>query len=446
MADTTQVPKSLEEQMQSIQAQFGSLTNKFNEGVTNNTGQVVLPAGSLKDVPGFTLNPSPVSQTYNSAIGNIGMNSASAVASATSQDEFIKAQQAQYQAQQAELEKARKSNTDLASQQNTLIANRQSSTDATAAKLAEYNVPENWNEIQGLIPSINTLNSQLATLQAKRDTELNNIEMNPQFSAQYASRESTRVKREYSIQESALSAEIGVKTALMQALQNNITQARGMVSDIVKAMNYDTDQKMADINTFMDNNQNFINSLTSSQQSILTDISNYWKDKATQDDKDYTDKLKMVVDAANKGVNLNISASNLKTMPIGELTNIYGQKVSQQTEKTTGFTQSQNNSGASNAGLGINEFSNLPLDVKNAYVQNNKFADGTSFSDWSNAIFNADNASAVKAIDGAPIPQAVKDWMKTKIKPVDTSTQQTSFWNKLKNIFTKVITTRTYGK
>jgi len=296
-----------------------------------------ISATDLVDMPNLNIDQTGTPENTANSLETIKQNSVSVLASATSQDEFLKAQQELLKEQQEELSKKSTEQQGWLDQAKTLISGKKSSQELLEEQMTKYEVPQNWEKIKSIIPEVNALNVSLANLETQEAQEVSNIELNPNFSVQYASKEQTRVSREYAIKKAGLSAQIGAKTAEMEAYQGNIDSARNIISDVVSAMTYDTDQKLQDINTFLDNNQNFINGLESDQKELLNDIQGYWKTKSETDKQDYQDKLNLIIDAANKGADLGIGVNDVQKMSLEEITSLYQQKVSTAvTEKTQG--------------------------------------------------------------------------------------------------------------
>ena len=329
MADQIQVPYSLEEQLNKIKAQTETLFKKVQtEGITDKSGNVLLPAVNLKDIPALDITPTSVPKITADSFETLKNQAITALASATSQDEFLKAQQELFKQQQLELQGQQTEQKGWLDKAKELITGRQKTADILKTEQERLGIPAMWSNVQTLIPEIGALNTRLAQLQTAEMSEVSNIQQNPQYSVQFASREATRVSREYAIKQAGVSAELGAKTALIQAYQGNIDAARNMVSDIVNAMNYDTNQKLQDYNTFIDNNQNFINNLETSQKDILNDIQRYWETKDKQDRDDLKYKWDRVIDAADKRVNLGLGATDVAKMSKEEIDALYEQKVS----------------------------------------------------------------------------------------------------------------------
>jgi len=352
MANETQVPFSLEEQLKKIKTQTASIFGQIEkEGITGAGGKVLLEAGAL-DVPNLNIDQTGVPEDNTNALANIKNNATTALASATSQEEFFKAQQELLKKQQEELAKAQTTQQDWMDKFKNIFTDRTSTADAIKTQMEEYGIPETWDKIQALIPEIGALNTELANLQTLEATDIARIEQNPQYSVQFANREVNRVSRLHAIKQAGVSAELGAKTALMNALRGNIETGRNLVSDVVTAMNYDTNQKLQDINTFMNLNQALINGLDSSQKETLNDIQKYWEDKSTNDRQDYTDKLNLLIGAADKGVNLGIGVNDIKKMTLDEVTQLYTTKVSQVPDKEYAPSEFQKDYQASGGTLG----------------------------------------------------------------------------------------------
>lgn len=320
---------TLDESLKNIQGQIQGMFSKIqSEGITDKAGNVLLQAGSLKDVPSLNVSPTGVPDTTKDSLESLKTQATTALASATSQDEFFKAQQELFKQQQEELSKQKEEQKGFIDKAKEFITGRDSLSETLKAEQEKLGIPVMWDSVKALIPEIGSLQAQLAQLQTAEATEVTNIQQNPQYSVQFASREAQRVSRDYAIKQSGISAELGAKTALMQAFQGNITAARNMVSDIVSAMKYDTDQKFQDIKFFVDNNQSFIDGLDKSQQAILTNIESYWETKSKNEGADYKSKLDMIIDAANKGVNLGIGIPDVKKMSLEDVVRLYQSKVS----------------------------------------------------------------------------------------------------------------------
>ena len=291
-------------------------------------GEFSIPSGFLQDTTNLNIPEVKPSADVLASLENLKNQGISSLASATNQDEFFKAQQKLFETQQKELEETKTEQKGYLDKLKDFFAGTKTQTELLEEQQAKYKMPEMWSNIQTLIPEIGALNTELANLKTMEATEVSGIQQNPQYSLQFATGEANRVSKLHAIKQAGVSAEIGAKTALMQAYQGNITTARTLISDVVSAMQYDDKMKLTGITSFMDANQDFINNLDKSQQNLVNDIKDYWTNKTKTDEQDYRDKLDLIVSAAGKGVNLGVGVADVKKMSLEEITNLYQEKVS----------------------------------------------------------------------------------------------------------------------
>lgn len=84
------------------------------------------------------------------------------------------------------------------------------------------------------------------------------------------------------------------------------------------------------------------------------------------------------------------------------------------------FTQTQINTGASNAGINQEQFNALPVEVKNAFIHNKDVAQLMVDAVASVKNGSTSRADAVKDIQGQTLPQEVKDYF-TNLLPAETA-------------------------
>src|SRR3990170_1597146 len=297
MAIPQEVLQSLDEQLKSVRQQAETLS----QTVKTSAEKGLLSAGDLKDETAINL-PEVSTNVAGSSADNINNQAITSLASATSQDEFLKAQ-------------------------------------------------------------------------LKETTA---IQENPQYSVGFAGRETNRVAREHTFRQMGVSAEIGAKTMVLDALRGNVETARNLVGDIVSAMQYDDILRLSELKTFYSFNKDFIDGLEKDQKDTLDNIRDYWDSKVENDRQELEAKLNLGVRAAENGVNLGLGANDYKTMSLEDVTELFGRKVGAvigarfETKFGTLFTKTQQNKGASNAGLPLEEFQGLEYDVQNYFVNSTK--------------------------------------------------------------------------
>jgi len=315
MATLDQIQKRFQE----IQQQAGQIF-KEAKGLGVNTGQI-------KDTTEFKLPDVQINQDTKNALENISNKSASALASATSLEELVKAQQeqmAEFQKQQQEAEKERKG---LTQKLTSFFTGRQPLTQTIQEQMAKFQVPETVSKINTIVPEIQNLQLKLADIENRERQDLLAIQQNPQYSARFASREAKRVAQDYALQKTAVAAEIGAKTAALQALQGNIDTARNLISDIVNAQQYEDRQKLYGITTLLDLNKDVLDTLSSQEARVLNSVQNYLKQKVETERADLKNKWNLVIDAAQRGIDLGLSASDIKTMDYEKVLELYNRRV-----------------------------------------------------------------------------------------------------------------------
>src|SRR3990172_2474713 len=198
MAIPQEVLQSLDEQLKSVRQQAETLS----QTVKTSAEKGLLSAGDLKDETAINL-PEVSTNVAGSSADNINNQAITSLASATSQDEFLKEQEEQVRALQE-----------------------------------EFQIPENQAQIRTLIPEIGALNLELLNMKIAQLKETTAIQENPQYSVGFAGRETNRVAREHTFRQMGVSAEIGAKTMVLDALRGNVETARNLVSDILSAIQY----------------------------------------------------------------------------------------------------------------------------------------------------------------------------------------------------------------
>lgn len=325
---TQQVSQSLIEQLNRIKEQTQTLFKGIEEkGITTKTGEVLLPAGAFKlDETALNLTEIP-----KDTIGfeNIKNQAITNLASATSLDEFLKAQQQLFLEQQKSLTGAKEAQAGFLERFKTFFTGKEGQEEQLKSLMGEFQIPETQAQIRVLIPEIGALNQELANLRTAEMAETTRILDNPQYSVQYASREANRVSREYAIRQSGISAELGIKTSLLEAFRGNIESARNLIGDIVSAIQYDERMKLAELNFFYEANQDFINKLETEEKNILNEIRSYWQNKVEKEEKELSDKINLGIRAVENSVNLGLTSVDYQRMSLAEVMEVYQNKVGQ---------------------------------------------------------------------------------------------------------------------
>lgn len=204
---------------------------------------------------------------------------------------------------------------------------------------------ENIASIANITTKINELNTN----------ESRAIEMSRQRTGEtlsFQTAEQNKIQREFAIQRSGLSAELGAKAAVSEMLQGNINQAESLISKTINAMTFDISQERADLEFWIDRNDDKIAELDKDIRDIinvsLTDI----KEREISVKEDIKNKMNIISDAAKFGVDLGLSVQQIKNTGIDEIIKLYSTRVSAAVSKQQALENVQKVSGLAPQPLG----------------------------------------------------------------------------------------------
>lgn len=183
------------------------------------------------------------------------------------------------------------------------MTNRPSESNLLEQGKAQYGVQQNYDQIQTLLPEVNNLREQLATLEKENSDATASIDNQGRgIPLGILTLQKDRIDKVYAARKSAVSAELGAKAATMSALQGNISQAQSLIKQAVDAKLYDYDQKIKDYQDLYNNNKDIINNLDSDMKNALNIQYQELRDKATKerDDSNYVGNL--MVDYPSAGI------------------------------------------------------------------------------------------------------------------------------------------------
>lgn len=298
-------------------------------------------------------------------------------------------------------------------------------------ELAKWGVtPDTAQTLQTITAQYNDYNKQLADLGTQEQLAQANNEQRP-VGMVGINAESNNIAKIYAIKKSGVAAQASVAATTLEAMRGNITLASNMAQSAVNAATYDYQQKVSDlewsINTYSTLYQNASNELkTAWDNAYKTSVDMYNTVK-----QQMTDNMNLVTDAASKGVNLGLSADQLKNMDTSEVTAIYQNKISEVVAKQNAivnqpsgggtstsvpviekspFTQTQTNNGAQNAGMSFEDFKKLDDNTKNYFINGSTELNATKKMIDDAKTNSEDPTQIEKEISESSVPDAVKDW------------------------------------
>ena len=209
-----------------------------------------------------------------------------------------------------------------------------------------------FTEQKAKIAEINTLNQEFNKLKAERDTQIANLQGQGRgIPLDLLNNQAAQIERNAAPRLNQISADINSKSAVLQALQGNFSEAQKFVNQAVEDATADTKFKFDTIKAFYDINKDSIDRLDANYRSALTNSINLAKERYDQDVAAKKFEFESMVSLANLGIRQ--SELDLKINEGGI---------------SDGFSSTQISNGAQNAGLSIETFGTLDKNVKNFFI------------------------------------------------------------------------------
>lgn len=240
-----------------------------------------------------------------------------------------------------------------------------------------------------------------------------------------------------------MSANINLKTSILQALQGNFAEARSFVSQAVEDAVADKKFQIDLFTTMYDMNQDKITRLDAKYQDALSmafDIAKMEYQSAREDKQQMSE---IILDAAQRGVDL----SGYFSGSLDSLVDAYSKNVGaieladrndSSSESSNTFTNTQINKGANNAGVDADTFKSYPYEVQNYYISTS----ATQIKDINSAIDGVrtgdeDKDDVISEINNSNLSPVVKNFFTTQINSIPTAVKEPGFlsktWTGIKN-------------
>lgn len=174
-------------------------------------------------------------------------------------------------------------------------------------------------QADALTPEITALQQELADLDGQERGAIASL-LNKPVSASFAMGMESRIKRQYAVEKSAVSANLGVKVALAEMLQGKADKAWAHAQDIVNDLTAKEDANVKDIERFYALNQDTLTYLTGKEKEYLDNIREDAKLTAANAREDYTNKVTAIMNAANNQLDVSaISGSDISNKSYEEI-------------------------------------------------------------------------------------------------------------------------------
>lgn len=169
--------------------------------------------------------------------------------------------------------------------------------------MEEYKIPEYMEEASGALLQAKELQQRAISLGEQRDASISAVSQQS-IATPFISRQESKIREDYDRRISTVSAMAGVHSAYAQAVQGQVSQARGLVSDIVQAYTYDTELELNRINMFMDLNSEEIGMLDRDYQNALQETQRYWKNRLQTQRADKEAVMNLMLQYPKAGVSI----------------------------------------------------------------------------------------------------------------------------------------------
>lgn len=217
--------------------------------------------------------------------------------------------QAEMEKTQAELEEVKAERKSLKDRLADFFTKRKPAEDILRAEQEKYGVEQHLKEQDLVLSNIRQTQATIIDLQSKRENALAAIEAQG-ISSAFVSREQARIADAYDRRINSLSAQLGAESAFLEASQGLISQARGLIGDIVNAYTYDTELELNRLAMFIDMNRDELGMLDTEFQRNLTDSQNYWENRLKQERADMEAILNMGISYPQAGISFKDTLEN----------------------------------------------------------------------------------------------------------------------------------------
>jgi len=199
----------------------------------------------------------------------------------------------------------------------------------TTDVLAQYGyTPESVIKVKGLMEQLTTYNQQIADLESQKNAGFIAIDQRLQgMPGSIVRGEKALLEKQYNNRISTKAAQAGVVSQQIQMERGLWQDARTTTNMIVNAATYDQQQKIADIQWGLDTYADLYAMATQEEQTAWTRSYTLAKDELDRQQTDLTNKLNLQTTAAQNGINLGWTMTDLQNRTLEELTQEYSSRV-----------------------------------------------------------------------------------------------------------------------
>jgi hypothetical protein len=225
-----------------------------------------------------------------------------------------------------EKEAASKKREEQLTKVETQIEERPSMAKLIEEQREEYKVPEFYDKLVSLTPEIDALNNKLIEVETREQNMLMGAEqrMAPMT---FIRGEQALIQRQFAVEKTAVSAELGAKTALAETYKGNINMANTLINQTIEAQLYDYNQKIDDYKYFFDYYDDHYKGLDSELKSNIEKQYNLLMAQEQVEREDLQNKYSLIQSAWQLGIDPALTAQDIKSKSYEEIMSRVGPEI-----------------------------------------------------------------------------------------------------------------------
>jgi hypothetical protein len=225
-----------------------------------------------------------------------------------------------------EQEAAAKKREEQLAKLETQIEERPSMEKLIEEQREEYKVPEFYDKLVSLTPEIDALNNKLIEVETREQNMLMGAEqrMAPMT---FIRGEQALIQRQFAVEKTAVSAELGAKTALAETYKGNINMANTLINQTIEAQLYDYNQKIDDYKYFFDYYDDHYKGLDSELKSNIEKQYNLLMAQEQVEREDLQNKYSLIQSAWQLGIDPALTAQDIKSKSYEEIMSRVGPEI-----------------------------------------------------------------------------------------------------------------------
>jgi hypothetical protein len=183
---------------------------------------------------------------------------------------------------------------------------------------------------------IDSLNTQINSITSQRDQQLQEVSGNTGGTINFQDAQTARINREANIMLAPLQANVNSVAASKAQASGDFAQANSFVKTAVDSYTANAAADLKAFDDFMTNNQNLINSLTTTEQTAMKNAYDTAQTTYQTQKTDLTTKLNMSVNAG-----LKLSPAQLDKMSLEDVASQAGQTIATKNASALAYQNSQ---------------------------------------------------------------------------------------------------------